>query len=352
MASRGARFGAFWLGILAGLIFSAALIAVLSVVSPGPGGAPQVAETAPVEQASAPTEPTAEPEPAPEPEPEPEAAPETDTASAETEAPAETTEAAPAQEETPAPSPATEETAEPEPAPEAETPAPAPAPVEEPAEPAEPVERLNALRDNAERFAGDETAPLLSIVLVGIEDENMDVNEIFLLPSPLSVVVRADAPDAANLVLDARDAGFEALLALGSDGAAAVAEPGPVIGMALADDAAAADNVANLTDAMGEKGLGFLDVSVEGGGPAYRAAVSAGLPSAPGGRRFDENPNSAAVYQALERAAFDARRLGAFIVYGRPEPAVMTGLRRWMNVKANKSIAVAPLSTVMRKLSR
>jgi len=45
-------------------------------------------------------------------------------------------------------------------------------------------------------------------------------------------------------------------------------------------------------------------------------------------------------------------RAGAFVVYARPDPAIMTGLRRWMSLKANRSVAVAPLSTVMRKLAR
>ena len=216
---------------------------------------------------------------------------------------------------------------------------------------------LNALRDNAERYRGDEGQPLLSIVLVGLGDPALNLDEIFLLPAPLSVVVDAKADNAESLIADARDAGFEALVTVNNTAVenldALLEDAGPIIGVATLDgEVSSPEAIASLTDGLTARSMGLFDASTVGGGSVYRAAQAVDLPAAPGGRRFDESQNSEAVYQALERAAFDARRAGAFVVYARPDPAIMTGLRRWMSLKANRSVAVAPLSTVMRKLGR
>ncbi len=377
------NFGAYWLGALVGLIFAVALGATLSVVSPLPGDTmTEVAATSsqqaePEAEAATPENAASESAAAENPAPEG-----TEAVSAETEA-----EAAPA----PAAETATLEPAAPEPAeptvtaeaePEAQpTPAPAPVPeveteatpeaeaeatpeatpesevAEDTAVPVPAPTAVNALRDNSERYRGDESQPLLSIVLVGLGDPALNIDEIFLLPAPLTVVVDAKADGAMDLVADARDSGFEALVAV--DQAAietldeVLDEAGPIIGVAMLDgETASPDAMSALGDGLTSRSMGLFDASVVGGGSAYRAAQAISLPAAPGGRRFDENQNSEAVYQALERAAFDARRAGAFVVYARPDPAIMTGLRRWMSLKANRSVAVAPLSTVMRKLGR
>lgn len=365
------NFGAYWLGALVGLIFAAALVATLSVVSPMPGEKPMEMAAAPAPQPE-PAEPAAtneapapeaeevvEAEPAPAPTPEP-ATPEAATpapAAPEPAAPTPaeptvTAEVEPEAEATPAPAPE----AEPEATPERESePQPEPEVAEEPAAPAPTA--VNALRDNSERYRGDESQPLLSIVLVGLGDPALNLDEIFLLPAPLTVVVDAKADDAESLVADARDSGFEAMVAVDQTTLenldALLDDSGPIIGVAMLDgEVASAEGLSTLSDGLTSRSMGLFDASVLGGGSAYRAAQAISLPAAPGGRRFDDNQNSEAVYQALERAAFDARRAGAFVVYARPDPAIMTGLRRWMSLKANRSVAVAPLSTVMRKLAR
>ncbi len=374
------NFGAYWLGALVGLIFAVALGATLSVVSPLPGEKPMEIAAAPAEQpepaapaqtpeAAAPeaeeiAAPEAEAEPArgsatPEPSTPEVAAPETTTpepsepvvtAEAEPEPEAEPTPAAPAPEATPEPE------AEATPAPEA-TPEPETEVAENPEAPVPAPTEINALRDNAERYRGDESQPLLSIVLVGLGDPALNIDEIFLLPAPLTVVVDAKADDAGDLVADARDSGFEAMVSVDQTALesldALLDGAGPIIGVAMLDgELASAEGMSALSDGLTSRSMGLFDASVLGGGSAYRAAQAVNLPAAPGGRRFDDNQNSEAVYQALERAAFDARRAGAFVVYARPDPAIMTGLRRWMSLRANRSVAVAPLSTVMRKLGR
>lgn len=335
MASSRGGFGGFLAGVLVGLICIGAIAALLVAL------APDIARMRAAEPPPAPE--TSAPEPQPQTQPSPQLAPAPETA----EAP----EPAPQPEPAPAPS------AAPEPEPEPE-PEPAPAPEPEPA-PAAP-RPANALKDHNERYLGDKSAPMLAIVIDGVGAPDQPIGDVFLLPAPLTVVVRADAADPKGLAVDARDAAFEAMIAVTAEmlqdrGGVARALEGdpPIIGVATAG-AALTDSpaLAELARTLADRGMGLLDLTAAGGGASFRLAQGVGLPAAPLGRRIDETPTSAAVYQALERAAFDARRSGAFVVAARPDPQVMNGIRRWMNVKANKTIDVAPLSVVLEKLAR
>jgi polysaccharide deacetylase 2 family uncharacterized protein YibQ len=164
------------------------------------------------------------------------------------------------------------------------------------------------------------------------------------------------------VVLDFRDAGFEAMLGLEAgmltgDAFAAASQrmlgAGKVIGVAAFGDALEDTDMAQaLVNAAEEQGMAILDATRDGGSVVYRLADSDNVPAASVGRRFDDQQSSALVFQSLERAAFDARRTGAFVVIAEVTPDVLTGLRRWMAVKANKSVAVAPLSTVIDKIMR
>lgn len=366
------NFGAYWLGALVGLIFAVALGATLSVVSPLPGEKPMEIAAAPAQQPE-PAEPSQTPESpdgdsatpesmaaedakavAPEAEAELAPAPSAEPATPEPATPEPTVTAETEPEVQPTPAPAAEVEATPEPEPEAQPEAEV---AEDPAAPVPVPTAINALRDNSERYRGDESQPLLAIVLIGLGDPALNIDEIFLLPAPLTVVVDAKADNAEGLVADARDSGFEAMVGVNETAIenidALLEDAGSIIGVAMLDgETASPEAISALSEGLTSRGMGLFDASVAGGGTVYRAAQSIGMPAAPGGRRFDDNQNSEAVYQALERAAFDARRAGAFVVYARPDPAIMTGLRRWMSLKANRSVAVAPLSTVMRKIAR
>lgn len=341
MAGSRSGIGAYLVGAVVGLFFSLVLAGVLSLVAPPPGG-PETAMTVPetaAPQAPQPAPETAAPETA---QPEP-AAPEAAQPDPAAPAPAQ-----PAPQPEPAPT-----AAEPAPQPQAEAPAPETAEAERPLPESDP---LPALKRHGQRYKGDLSAPVLTIVLEGVGAPDAPIGDIFLLPGPLTLVIDPAAEDAADLAADARDAGFEAMFAVTSNTSSAAAlfegDP-PLIGAAtLGGDLTESPQLTALAAALAERGMGLLDLTAAGGGAAYRMARSSSLPAAPLGRRFDEVKNSAAVYQALERAAFDARRAGAFVVVARPDPAVLTGLRRWMNVKANKSVDVAPLSAVITKLSR
>ncbi|MEL6793688.1 MAG: divergent polysaccharide deacetylase family protein, partial [Pseudomonadota bacterium] len=217
------------------------------------------------------------------------------------------------------------------------------------------VNELPPFKANAEIYNGDRSQPLLSIVLVA-DPNNADLmDEVLLMPGPLSIVLPDATPDLANSVIDVRDAGFEALIgidAAGADLETKLADPGEVVGAALLSDGGAVNGAEDIAPLLLDKGMGLLDASADGGAAPFRAARSLGVPSIANGRYFDDVASSAMVFQSLERAAFDARRTGAFVVMGRASPQVLTGLRRWMNVKADKAVNVAPISVVMEKAGR
>ncbi|MGB1211895.1 MAG: divergent polysaccharide deacetylase family protein [Pikeienuella sp.] len=365
MAGSSSGKAAYWTGALTGLICSIIVVAVLSVLG-GQGGEDGGARE--VQTAAATPEPAAQPATQPTTQP----AAQTETAATPEPAPAPEPEAVPTPQPEPAPQPEPTPAAmpEPSPAPEPATPAPAPAPeVEEDAAPADsslgdaPV--LNgggALVDHSEFFNGDPAEPVLAIVLTGVGTNPASTGDVFLLPAPLTLAIDPALETAGGLVLDARDSGFEALAMLNTLPAGSESEATAeiiaklqrvegVIGIAALDGALNGNDAINgVLSAIAPRGMALFDATEEGGSTAFRTAKGMGLPAVPLGRAFDETPSSAMVFQSLERAAFDARRTGAFIVVGRAEPSVLTGLRRWMNVKAGKSVAVAPLSEVVRRM--
>ncbi|MEL7464516.1 MAG: divergent polysaccharide deacetylase family protein [Pseudomonadota bacterium] len=329
---------------------------------------PDTSETAqsPASPATSDPAPAATPAPAPAvaPEPvQPEPEPETQTAAPEPTAPAEPAEdtqvaiLAPQPEPEPAPEPEPEPEQQAEPTPEPEI-APAPGLVDEgaPAPAPSVINELPPFKANAEIYNGDRSQPLLSIVIVADPGDQDLMDEILLMPGPLTVVVPGTAADLENSVIDVRDAGFEALVGVEASAAsefeAKLSAPAEVVGAALISEDGAVTGAEAIAPLLEAKGMGLLDASADGGGAPFRAARSLGVPSIGNGRYFDNVPSSAMVFQSLERAAFDARRTGAFVVMGRASPQVLTGLRRWMNVKADKAVNVAPISVVMDKAAR
>lgn len=372
--------GAFWLGALVGLIFSVGLVAALSIMAPGQNSPEPAAAVAPAPKAETGAAPEAEAEPEPDtaaPTPEVSPAPEYDSAPSPDAAgsTSETTNApdAPAPTITPgAPSSAPEEADPPTPAGETTTPtvdaanaAPTPrfqkpsadllptiskpveiAPLAGPTAPEGP--RFEAY---AAPFDGDASKPLLAILLTGAGGADA-TGDVMLLDRPMAISIAPDAANPAKLATELHAAGYEALAGrTGATAAATLDDAGPVIGVALLDAGLEFD-VGAVLDVVAAEEAALVDLTAEGGAALYRMAHSRGLPAASAGRRIDEIASSDMVYQALERAAFDARRTGAFVAVGEASPAVIAGVRRWMSVKAGISVEVAPLSAVIAKTRR
>ncbi|MEX2519488.1 MAG: divergent polysaccharide deacetylase family protein [Paracoccaceae bacterium] len=348
MASGRSGRGAYWLGAIVGLLISGALAAGLSIMAPLRGSAPEAESEAPAPEIA-----ELQPSPASGGEPSaPEAgaaAPAFESAPVAIDAEPEGAAQQASREQSPIDAP---------PAPEPNVAASGPTvsqdapPLASSLAPEAAVERTDAapepgpagFAENRVPYGGDVTEPLLSIVLSNVDEARLEA--VLNLIGPVAVVVAPGVAAPAAIAATLQGAGFEALSGLGVE---ALAGAGPVIGIAVEEGAA---DAAALVDAAAGGGLALLDLSAEGGSATYRMARGRGLPSAPAGRRIDSVANSDMVYQSLERAAFDARRTGAFVAVGEATPAVLAGLRRWLSVKAGKSVALAPLSTVIDKIGQ
>lgn len=229
---------------------------------------------------------------------------------------------------------------------------------------------------NAAAFSRDRSAPLLAIALIDVGergDAGADIEAggpppgLMRLSGPLAIVLDPSA-DAQALAPDLREAGFETLIRLDADalrGAgvgdtgvremidALAGEAGEVIGAAalgapLIDDTLAGEVV----DALTAAGFGLLDATgADGGSTLFARAAEGDLPAAATGRRIDAVATSAYVYQSLERAAYEARGAGAFVAVGDLSPTVLKGVRRWLALKADGAVTLAPLSVVMTKIA-
>lgn len=372
MAEPRSAKGAYWFGALMGLTVSGGVAAYLSLTTPLSEAAPEAGETvaakppAPVatreeiaatlavEEAAAPAaeEPTedevAAVEPVSEEQAVEESAPEEPVA--EPSAP----EVAPVEAEPPAP--------------EAEAPEEAPARAEAEAEPepeeiapetvaetaAEPLDEgapaVRYLEANSAVYDGDLSKPLLSIVLTGAgEGRQADLEEILQLDKRVAIVVSPGASDKAAVASRLKEAGAEVLAGWRQEGGS-LAESGPVIGAAVLS-ATTADEALQINKNLLSNGAALVDLSQPEGGAPYRLSVWMDLPSTSAESRIDEIDNSELVYQALERAAEKASEAGAVVVSGAASPAVLSGVRRWMSVKAGLAVDVAPISVAIRKLS-
>ncbi|MGB0504736.1 MAG: divergent polysaccharide deacetylase family protein [Pikeienuella sp.] len=357
MAGSNSGRGAYFLGAVFGLFISVAVVGALSVYAPTQATVPDVTQNTSAQPVT--PSPTAATTPSPAVENEPAPVPVV-TQPVVTNPPSTTTVTGAASSAQPTPSIASPQNSTQTPAPTVQ-----PAPDTTPAQalaPGEPAS--NALIQYGELYDGDPNEPVLAIILDGVGANGRPTDELFLLPAPLTISIDSGSADLRSLVADTRRSGFEAIASIAEFNGATPDEiaaraavtldrMGEVIGVA-----APAGSLANVTEinglltALGPRGMAIIDASVDIASPIFRTAKQANLPAAAVGRRFDEITSSAMVFQALERAAFDAQRTGAYVVVGRADPSIITGLRRWLNVKAGKSVKIAPLSEVVRRLQR
>lgn len=369
MAGRGSTRGAYWFGALVGLSVSGGVAAWLSLTTPLSEAAPPVGDVAEADADAS----EAGGEPA-----QVAAADETAAQNDAAEAPAPVDEAADAQgagaraEAAPAPDEVESQTAE-TPVADAAEPAVGEAVAPEAGNAAETAPATEAataiapeaatvaaavagapapryLDSNSSRYDGDLSKPVLSIVLTGAgEGREADMEGILQLDKRVAIVVAPGAPDKAALASRLKDAGVEVLAGWRAEGGS-LAESGPVIGAAVLN-ATTADEALQINKTLLANGAALVDLSQPEGGAPYRLAVWMDLPSASAVSRIDEIDDSELVYQALERAAEKATGAGVVVVVGEASPAVLSGVRRWMSVKAGVAVDVAPVSAAIRKLS-
>lgn len=223
-----------------------------------------------------------------------------------------------------------------------------------------PDDRPALLRFAAE-FENPEALPLISVILIDTGEmagAEAALTELGFVPT---VAVNALSPQAGEDMTRYRAAGIEvAMQADLPDGAqpadvevAFEAAFGilPEVAMLFSNGAGALQNRAvtsQVMDILAADGRGFVTVQ-RGLGNAARAAEQSGIPSATILRDLDDaGADSGAMMRALDQAAFRARQSGQAVLLGRMTPQTLDVLRDWASDLDRETLAIAPVSAILR----
>ena len=226
---------------------------------------------------------------------------------------------------------------------------------------------LGALTRNAVAFEGAEGRPIMSIVLVDVGAEGLDIDVLKTFGFPVSFAIDPTTPNARQRAEDLRDAGFEviALTPSGAAGIAPTATPADVetalatyfntmpravallehTSGGLRRTAPVADQViAYLSDS----GHGLLTFS-EGLNTTHKKALREGVPASTVFRTLDEGKeNPATIGRYLDRAAFRARNEGQVVMLGHTYADTVKGLFEWALSDQAETVVLAPVSALLR----
>ena len=235
-----------------------------------------------------------------------------------------------------------------------------PAPATAPAK-AAPVDPNAAIATYAAPFANPQGKPLLSVILVdvGADAGGIAPATVRGLPFPVTIAIDPARPGAAEAARDWRAAGYEvAMLASALPAGAAPPDVETAFAamlqampeaVALVDtpearfqnDRLRAQHVLALAQAAG-LGIATHDRGLDAAG---RIAAAAGQPHATIARVLDaQGEDAATMGRMLDRAAFEAQKTGATVVYGEARAETLTALFEW--AARGETVAVAPLSAV------
>ena len=228
--------------------------------------------------------------------------------------------------------------------------------------------RPSALTDNAVPFDRPGSVPLLAVVLVdpaGDADSQATLAEIGF---PVTFAVDPAGANATEAAAAYRAGGHEVMLlggALAPAGApqdieVALTGARAILPYAVAvldgsQDGFAEDReaLAALLPALEEAGLGFV-AHPSGLGSGVAMARRAGVAAVALDRDLgDGNGRSSAdaIARTLDRVRSDAGRRGAAIVVGEATSATVDALRAWRSQVRGGSVALAPISAVLRAAS-
>lgn len=216
-------------------------------------------------------------------------------------------------------------------------------------------------------FTPQGSKPFLSIVIEYVGADGVEAENLADLAVPVSFAIPSHQTAPAIF----RERGFETVAVLtDADGAALTqaADPGQVAARVEAARIAAPEAVAMmerpgddiyrnprlvsaLTENLIASGHGYLVFERFGAGAAVTLARDAEVPTATVLRVLDETRDSGALRRALDRAALEASKTGAAIVYARSYPETISTLLPWLLSNTARSIQIAPLTATVNRAS-
>ncbi|WP_300518285.1 divergent polysaccharide deacteylase family protein [Aliiroseovarius sp.] len=216
-----------------------------------------------------------------------------------------------------------------------------------------------AIERNAVAFDRPAGLPMMAVMLVDDPETRAGLGDLANLPFPVSFIVTAEQPDAAEAIAFYRGAGAEVLISITlPEGAKPVDAEVTLQGYSgfLAD--AVGLQVDESFQASGTTAAQVAQVLVEGGhglvsqpqglNTGHKSALKAGVPAGLVFRELDNDGQTAAVIRRfLDNAAFKARQERGVILRGHARPETLKALIEWSLGNRVKSVAMAPVSAVL-----
>ncbi|MGB0798013.1 MAG: divergent polysaccharide deacetylase family protein [Planktomarina sp.] len=221
---------------------------------------------------------------------------------------------------------------------------------------------LPAILENALGFDPiDPNLPLVSFVILDLPDSGIGPRALASFEHPLTIVIDASNPGAAQRAKRFHDAGFEIAIqtpipngAGPSDvevamesymtripQAVAVVDP---IGAGFSGDRRIINQVNAI---LADTGHGMVTQD-QGLNTAVQLAARAGIPAKTAARDLDgNNQNATIIRRFVDQAAFKARQNGNVILLARLRADTISALLIWAQQDRAKSVNIAPLSAVL-----
>ena len=228
----------------------------------------------------------------------------------------------------------------------------------------------------AKPFVGGEAALRLAIVVAELGFSRETTEAAMKLPAAVTLSFSPYAPNLADLVAAARQAGHEVMLDVPMEPISYPADdPGPET---LLVASSAADNVGRLETVLGraqgyvgvishmgskfttapealrpvlgvlaERGLLFVDGKTNATSVAVTLAEQLRLPRALNNHFIDNEATRLAIDEGLTAVEGDARRDGVALGVGRPFPVTLQRLAAWLPTLQSRGITLAPVSAVV-----
>ncbi len=228
----------------------------------------------------------------------------------------------------------------------------------------------------AKPFQGGEGTPRLAIVIAELGFNRETTEAAMRLPAEVTLSFSPYAPNVADLVAQARQAGHEVMLDLPMEPTTYPADdPGPET---LLVASSAVENVQRLEKVLGraqgyvgvisymgsrfttapdslrpvlgmlaERGVLFVDGKTSATSIAATIAEQLRLPRALNDRFVDNEATRLSIDEGLAALESDALRAGTALGVGRPYPVTLQRLADWLPTLVARGIALAPVSAVV-----
>lgn len=213
--------------------------------------------------------------------------------------------------------------------------------------------------------------PMLAIVLEYVGEAGLARDDLLDVPSAYTFALTSGGDDLLWSDHMFREAGFEVVALIPGTGEARLgqgtdeAEVSGLVERYLTDvpgalavmDAPGGDLfrnarvVAALSDTLAVSGRGLFIHERFGVNSALQTVRGAGVPAASVLRVIDESRDADAIRRNLDRAALDAKKSGAVVIFGHTYPETMSTLLTWQLGRTAEGVQIAPVTAVVRRLS-